>query len=262
MRIFCTCIIVFLFSSCSLFEANDADMKYADSFKKVERPEQYISSEFELAKAENKKLLFILGANWCHDSRSLAMKLDQASLSGLITENYRLSLVDVGFLDSGFEFTEKAEMETYYATPTVLIFDPATAEHLNKDDMHQWANADKIKQSVTNSYFKKYANNVSENKVKKSSISEQQRVYLNKLNEFALAQESRIKSAYKIVGPMLKQYKEGKKNKNFEPYWDAVANLRLSFPDDVAKVKKQILATADKDLPSVSFPEYKSFPWE
>lgn len=262
MKIISVCIMILFITGCSLFETNNAGMKYANSFKKVDYHEQYISSEFNLAKAQNKKLLFILGGNWCHDSRGLAKKLDQTSLSGFIAEHYRLSLVDVGFLERGFEFTDKTEMETYYATPTVLIFDPVSGEHLNKGDMHQWGSADKIKQSVTNNYFKKYASELAEEKKEEASISEQQMLYLNKLKEFTIAQEKRIKAAYKIVGPLLQQYKQGKENKDFEPYWEAVANLRLSLPDDIAKLQKQILAATDKELQSVLFPEYKSFPWE
>lgn len=259
-KIFIISAVLLSVVSFLVLNAAQSDPEYADSFKVVENPKALIDSEFEKAKAENKKLVFVLGGNWCHDSRSLARKLDEATLSQTVEKNYRVSMVDVGFLNQGFEFTERADMSTYYATPTVLIFDPITGKQLNAEDMHIWANADSVSQEDTQAYFEKYSQSL----IAKThdNLSKAQQLKLTELEQFISAQELRIIASYKVTGPMLERYKNDDEDENFDSYWKALANLRMSLPKDTSEIRAQIIAASDSELAAIEFPEYGILPWE
>ncbi|MBT8448250.1 MAG: thioredoxin family protein, partial [Gammaproteobacteria bacterium] len=119
----------------------EPESSQAMDFKDIEDPAQHITLERKAALAEDKLLLWVLGGDWCHDSRSLASKLATPELQAIIDKHYRLSTISVGYLNAGFEFTDIANMLTFYATPTVLIIDPESMQLLNAQDMHIWANA-------------------------------------------------------------------------------------------------------------------------
>jgi len=252
--------IFFYLSLTTVLAAEQSDAEYDGTFISIENPEDFIATELNAAQTENKKLLFVLGGNWCHDSRSLAKKLDDKDLSRFIQDNYRLSFIDVGYLNQAFEFTAKANMQTFYATPTVLIFDPKTQQHINAEDMHIWANAAKLSQEDTHAYFKKYAL-LSEHRNTQELTSEQKEQLL-KLKQFIAVQEQRIKSSYKILGPMLERYKAKDEDENFQSYWEALAKLRSSLPADTKKLHSQIISASESEVQQISFPVYTALPWE
>ena len=229
-----------------------------NSFQDITDPQQYILAERKAAQAEDKLLLWVLGAEWCHDSRSLASKLASDELAGIIKAHYRLTQVSVGYLDAGFEFTQMANMKTFYATPTVLILNPETMQLLNRDDMHLWANAYQVSMADTVEYFSRYS------QMKFSPVAEytaQQRAKLKQLNGFIQHQEQRIRDSYKIIGPMLADYKAGISNPDFDPSWLALARLRMSLPEIIEKNKKSIESTPEQELELTS-EALKPLPWE
>ena len=252
--------ILICLTSMFILSATESKVEFSDSYKTIDDPKALIASEFKIAKAENKKLLFVLGGNWCHDSRSLAKKLQDETLSEIIKADYRVSMVDVGYLNQGFEFLEKTNMSTFYATPTVLIFDPQTGQHLNAGDMHIWANASQVSQQDSKAYFEKYSN-VSAVKITEN-ISDAQQLHLVKLEKFLETQEGRIKLSYGVVGPLLERYKAGEKDENFEPYWDSLASLRMKLPADILQIREKIIAASDVELDGIIFPDYAALPWE
>ena len=63
------------------------------------------ASELEFAQKgaaiSGKKLLIIMGGNWCHDSAALANLIDSPRFVGMITQNYEVLFVDVGVPQTG-----------------------------------------------------------------------------------------------------------------------------------------------------------------
>ncbi|MEE4246793.1 MAG: thioredoxin family protein [Kangiellaceae bacterium] len=253
---FLTVISVLIYSSLSF--ASDAESEQPKPYKVIENPEQHIAQEFELAEQQNKQVLFVLGGNWCHDSQSLAQKLSDQSLTKTLKQSYRVSMIDVGYYQYGYEFTRLANMQAFYATPTVLIFDPKSRKHLNADDMHQWGNAYRIAQDDTTKYFKDYAQPVADS-IDIAKFSDQQVVKLTELEAFRAQQEQRIVSGYQVVGPMLKAYEEKSAPEEFDQYWGELRGLRSTLPKDLAKLKQQIIDKPDAPL---VFPDYPRFTWE
>ena len=179
---------------------------YADdhAFQIISDPKSHMANEISAAQNDNKKLLWVLGSQWCHDSRSLQEKFKNEALAEILQENFRVSMVDVSYLNQGFEFTQSVGMQTFYATPTVIILDPQTMAHLNADDMHMWSNAYTVSAEDTLAYFKRYAELDS---TEQREWSSQQQELIEQLKSYVQEQEKRIYDSYKIIGPMLDDYK-------------------------------------------------------
>ena len=95
------------------------------------------------ARADGKKVLLVMGANWCHDSRALAGWLGTPRFRQLVSEKYELAFVDVGTPQTGngrnLDIARRFGIEVK-ATPTVLILS-STGELLNADTAESWNNA-------------------------------------------------------------------------------------------------------------------------
>lgn len=70
-----------------------------------------------------KKLLLILGGNWCPDCRVLAGMLKNNSVQALLKDNYVVEHIDVGRFDKNLHIPKRFGIEKLYGVPTVLIID-------------------------------------------------------------------------------------------------------------------------------------------
>jgi len=93
------------------------------------------------AVTEHKRLLLVLGANWCHDSRALAHHFESEALSDLIETHYVVRYIDVGFREQNLPVEHRFGVAAIYATPTVFIIDPASETLLNRHSTEYWTTA-------------------------------------------------------------------------------------------------------------------------
>ena len=108
------------------------------------------------AAANDKKVLVVLGANWCHDSRGLAAKFQKPEAASLIEEAYELVYVDVGQRDRNLNIGARFGVPTLYGTPTVLILS-SDGILLNTDSVHDWRTAYSKPYDETLAYFQSFA---------------------------------------------------------------------------------------------------------
>ena len=238
----------------------DDDEKLFDAYKKVADPVNYIAAQFATAKEQNKRVMFVLGGNWCHDSKNMIKKLEDESLKSIIEDNYLVSTIDVGYLDQGFSFAELANMKTFYATPTVLIFS-ADKRLINGNDLHKWGNAYSISQEEAVKYFSHYIEH-EDMPADYHKFSDVQKSKWDELNLFISQQESLIKSSYSIIGPMLEEVDQKKDVKEFDDYWKALAHIRFTLPKDIKRIKEAILKGDETELAELKMPAYPSLPWQ
>ncbi|KPQ24261.1 MAG: Thioredoxin-like protein [Porphyrobacter sp. HL-46] len=96
------------------------------------------------AKANDKRVLLVMGANWCHDSRALAGWLETPRLSALVAERYELVFVNVGLPQTGdghnLAIAERFGLEGFPGTPALLVL-TAKGELVNADTAQSWRNA-------------------------------------------------------------------------------------------------------------------------
>ncbi len=112
------------------------------------------------AKTRGTKALIVMGANWCHDSRGLAARLDKPEFQTLITDNYELVYVSAGTnpgqKNQNSEVSKRFGVDAIEGTPTVFIANP-DGSVLNTDSAGYWRRADSIPSDMSYAYFKHYA---------------------------------------------------------------------------------------------------------
>ncbi|NVK56559.1 MAG: thioredoxin family protein [Alteromonadaceae bacterium] len=82
----------------------------------------------------------VLGAEWCHDSRALADFMQSEPLKSPLN-NIELVTIDVGFLENKQSSLAQFDYPAYFATPTLLLVDPATQQVVNRASLVRWQNA-------------------------------------------------------------------------------------------------------------------------
>jgi len=110
------------------------------------------------AKAKGHKTIIILGANWCHDSSSLAGRLESPRFKSLLADHFELVYVDVGTPQTGhgrnLAIPQRFGAKKVKGTPTVLILS-AQGKLLNKKDAGTWRNAESRSEDAIFDYFKR-----------------------------------------------------------------------------------------------------------
>lgn len=96
------------------------------------------------AAAADKRVLLVMGANWCHDSRALAGWLETPRFAELVAERFELVLVNVGLPQSGdghnLHVAERFGLEGFPGTPSLLVL-TAEGQLVNADTAQSWRNA-------------------------------------------------------------------------------------------------------------------------
>ena len=189
--------------------------------------------------------LVVLGANWCHDSRALAARLQRSPLAELIEQHYELVFVDVGFYEHGRSVVQEFGVAHYYATPTVLIIDPPSGALINDADRHIWTNAYKIDMASSIQYFEKWA------------------LYAE-IDRFEQQLAERVAAGYAVVGPLLEARVAGNGPEDFDARWDELAEFRTAIPGAISELRKEVQQRqADGETTiQLQFPEFPAFSWE
>ena len=212
------------------------------------------------AEASDRLALIVLGANWCHDSRALAARLYRSPLAETIEANYELVLVDVGFYENGRDVLHEFGVHHYYATPTVLVVDPASERLVNSEDRHQWRNAYNISMADSVAYFEKWPGAESE---PEAVSAELEKLYAE-IDQYEQQLADRVEAGYGVVGPMLEALKAGDKPEGFDDSWDELASFRGQVPKKVRALREEARdrLAAGEDSIELQYPDLPPLSWE
>jgi hypothetical protein len=258
-----------------------ANLKAADSaaegskghsgrvYSPVEHQDEVLTAFINKAAESNKLALLVMGANWCHDSRGLAKRLNSQQVKDQIEQNYDVLYIDVGYLSNIKPVITRFGIPVIYATPTVLVLDPKSEKVINRDNMHIWRSAGTIGQQQTLDYF----NDIAENKAARLQAVLELDLTSNKdvkrlitsIDRFELSQANRLYKAFEIVGPLLQADIEGKEAGKIDEYWRAVSRYRRQLTDDLVLLRKQVVEFANsggEENKTLEFPSYTKFEWE
>jgi len=91
-----------------------------------------------------KRVLLVLGANWCHDSRALAGWLETPRFAALVAAHYEVVFVDVGMPQTGaghnLDIAKRFGLGEVKNTPALLVLTPE-GRAVNLDTARDWRNA-------------------------------------------------------------------------------------------------------------------------
>lgn len=99
-----------------------------------------------LAKAAENgtRMLLVMGANWCHDSRALAGRLESERIGALVEDKYELVYVNIGMPQQGdghnLGIAKRFGLDDLPGTPNLLVVTPQ-GTLVNADTATTWRNA-------------------------------------------------------------------------------------------------------------------------
>lgn len=223
-----------------------------------------IAAARESATRENKLVLVVMGANWCHDSRALASRLDTTPLSAIVSQHYETVFVDVGHLDKGKDVINSLGLPVFYATPTVLIVDPVSGRLVNADNRHQWADAANISMEESVLYFEEFTSTDLAGLRADANSPAELSMLLTDIDAFETIQAGRLYQAYAVLTPMLEAFDKGDKEQFSQEIWDEVRQFRYKLALDVDTLRseaRQKVAIGETHI-ELNYPTYPTFSWE
>lgn len=111
------------------------------------------------AAERNTRVLLVMGANWCHDSRGLAGWLSTPRFARMMHARYELVYIDVGIPQTGegrnIDIAQRFGVEGITGTPTVLLLS-SDGVLLNAETAATWRNAASRTESEIFDYFESF----------------------------------------------------------------------------------------------------------
>lgn len=99
------------------------------------------------------RLVVIIGAEWCDDSRAMADFFADPQFSAQMEEGYEIAFVNAGSFNHGLDIVQHYGLPAYYATPTVLVIEPHSSAVLNLDSQTFWRSASHRELLDAETYF-------------------------------------------------------------------------------------------------------------
>lgn len=213
---------------------------------------QTVEAAILRAREKDRLALVILGANWCHDSRALGARLDRSPLKEVLESSYEIALVDVGYYEHGRDVMRHLGEAIYYATPTVLIVDPATRRVINNHNRRQWGAAADVSMADTAAYFETMARTPD---APADGVSSEQ---LALIRRFEQQQAARLAKGYEAMQPLLRVLGETRQRPpEFDERWAELANFRNNLARDLEELR----AGGGQQEP-LTLPSYSPKSWE
>jgi thiol-disulfide isomerase/thioredoxin len=103
-----------------------------------------VDSALARASASGRRVLLVMGANWCHDSRAIAGWLESPRIAELVEREYELVFVNIGMPQTGdghnLAIARRFGLEELPGTPNLLVL-TADGTLVNPDSATTWRNA-------------------------------------------------------------------------------------------------------------------------
>jgi hypothetical protein len=109
------------------------------------------------AQVNGKRIIVIMGANWCHDSAALANLLDSRRFVGMINDRYEVVFVDSGTPQTGkgrnLDIAKRFGVKKVKSTPLVFVLSPDGKLLNSRRDAISWRNAASRSEDAIFAYF-------------------------------------------------------------------------------------------------------------
>lgn len=198
------------------------------------------------ARNEDKRLLLVFGANWCHDSRGLAQHFQDPELAATLAEHYVTRFIDVSWRGQNQDVIRRFGVAALYATPMVMIIDPADETLLNRDEREAWGSAASTPVEQARAYFARWAVDVPAT----GGVVETSLIYQAIMIEIDLFEETegtRLAAAYVDV-ERWRTMPEAERPDDFTVLYDEVDQWRRDLPRQVGELRAEALSMVTNSL--------------
>ncbi|MFY0636738.1 thioredoxin family protein [Maricaulis maris] len=231
-----------LFAVLSLIVAGPAraDDEHPRPFDENFEAMDVVDAALAEALAADKRLILVLGANWCHDSRGLAHHFEDAELAATLEAHYVTRFIDVGWRDQNHDIMRRFGVAAIYATPTVFVIDPTDETLLNRAERNVWGSAYSTPIEEARAWFVRWANAVPAT----GGLVESSLVYQSMMIEIDIFEEEeghRLAAAYRDVGAW-RLADEADRPENYRDLDREVEQWRRNLPRDVAQLRQEARA--------------------
>jgi thiol-disulfide isomerase/thioredoxin len=93
-----------------------------------------VAAALARAQPEGKRVLLVLGGNWCPDCRVLGGAMQAAPIKAFVDAHFEVVPVDIGRFNKNMGIPERFGIAKLKGVPSVLVLD-ADATLLNRDDV-------------------------------------------------------------------------------------------------------------------------------
>jgi len=189
------------------------------------------------ALAEDKRLLLLLGANWCHDSRGLAHHFEDAELAATLDAHFVTRHIDVGWRDQNHDVMRRFGIAAIYGTPTVFVIDPTDETLLNRSERSTWTSAASTPIEEARAWFTRWAGPqpVNGGLVENSLVFQAMMI---EIDIFEDEESARLAEAYLDIGRWREQ-EDADRPENYRALAREVENWRRDLPRDVAQLRQE-----------------------
>ena len=197
-----------------------------------------VDEAMALARNENKRLLLVLGANWCHDSRGLAHHFEDADVAALLDAHYVTRHIDIGWRDRNQDIPRRFGVTAIYSTPTVFVIDPETGDLLNRGDWNRWGMAASASSEAVHDWLERWSqprHDPADDLVVSSLI------YQSMLVEIDIYEDEegeRLAAAYRETGPWLDAEPEDRPE-DFDAMMREISQWRRALPQTVTALREE-----------------------
>ncbi len=134
-----------------------ADHPEASSYDEDADADALVDAALSRAVAANKRVILVMGANWCHDSRALAGWFETPRFAAMMEPLYEVVYIDVGVPQKKGEGRNQHLIKRFKGkrqknTPYVMVLSQ-TGKLLNRKDARSWRNAASRSEAEIYSYF-------------------------------------------------------------------------------------------------------------
>ncbi|MEX0341361.1 MAG: thioredoxin family protein [Erythrobacter sp.] len=144
-RAFGTALLALALAACAHSAApSPAHHPEARSYDAALDANAAVDAALERARVRGTRVLLVMGANWCHDSRALAGWLETPRFAALVDEHFELVFVNVGMpqTDDGhnLHIARRFGLDKLPGTPNLLVVG-SDGSLLNRATATSWRNA-------------------------------------------------------------------------------------------------------------------------
>ncbi len=225
-------------------------------YRAADDPVAKVKAVQSSALANNKLLMVVIGAQWCHDSTGLSSKFSTEQMQDILNERFETVFIDVGYYQDERAVTELFGYPGYYATPLVMVVDPKTSTLLNLQSLSQFNQADSIP-------FQQYLNYFSTVGLEKETITQLSRN--PEVINFAKEQTERLFAGFRKLSPLFKAAVEGelKEFSELKALSEEIYQFRIALQKDIHWLHRQAILDEKSDqVCLLDFPSYGPFSWE